>query len=55
MTAALDLRGAEIPAEFFPAGGHLTDLVKVWAYEIKKRKDADKYFWNRQSTLERLK
>jgi len=29
MTAALDLRGAEIPAEFFPAGGHLSDLVKV--------------------------
>lgn len=43
VTAALDLRGAEIPAEVFPAGGHLMALVKVRAYE-KRDTDKIKYF-----------
>ncbi|EOB06106.1 Hormonally up-regulated neu tumor-associated kinase [Anas platyrhynchos] len=43
VTAALDLRGAEIPAEVFPAGGHLMALVKVLdsGYEAgRKRRES---------------
>lgn len=39
VTAALDLRGVEIPAELFPVGKHLINLVNVWGKYILKKKE----------------
>lgn len=45
VTAALDLRGVEIPAELFPVGEHLINLVNVWGkYILKKKRDTNKKY-----------